>query len=108
MADSPDGVLNHGDSTLGDLTLGDLAADLRLILDTAADGIYCVDRDGTTTLCNAAFLHMLGFARKEDAVGKKLHDLIHHSHPDGSPYPAMECPIYLTARLGGSVHQTNE
>jgi PAS domain-containing protein len=74
----------------------------RLVLDPAADGFYGVDRDGVTTTCNAAFLRM--FERAEDVVGKKLHDVIHHSHADGSPYPKEECHIYRTARTGGAAH----
>jgi PAS domain S-box-containing protein len=79
-------------------------ADLRLVLDSATDGVYCVDTDGVTTMCNAAFLNMLGFEREQDAVGRKLHDVIHHTHPDGSHYPKEECPIYRTAKDGGSAH----
>ncbi len=81
---------------------------LRLVLDSAADGFYGVDRDGIATTCNAAFLRMLGFERAEDVVGKKLHDVIHHSHADGSPYPKEECPIYRTARTGQAAHVDNE
>jgi PAS domain S-box-containing protein len=79
-------------------------ADLRLVLDSATDGIYCVDTDGMTTMCNTAFLNMLGFEREEEAVGRKLHDVIHHTHPDGSHYLKEECPIYRTAKDGGSAH----
>jgi PAS domain S-box-containing protein len=82
--------------------------DLRLIVETAALGIYAVDRDGTTTLCNAAFLKMLGFEREDDAIGRKLHDIIHHSPPDGSHYPTEECPIYRAARDGTPAHVTTE
>jgi PAS domain S-box-containing protein len=47
---------------------------------------------------------MLGIDREEDAIGRKLHGLIHHSHPDGSPYPEAECPIYRAARHGVPAH----
>jgi PAS domain S-box-containing protein len=79
-------------------------ADLRLVLDSATDGIYCVDTDGVTTMCNIAFLSMLGFKQEQDPVGRKLHDVIHHTYPDGSHYPKEECPIYRTAKDGGSAH----
>jgi PAS domain S-box-containing protein len=79
-------------------------AELRLVLDSATDAFYCVDTEGTTTKCNVAFLRMLGIEREEDAIGKKLHDVIHHTHPDGSPYPKEECPIYRVAQGGGSAH----
>ena len=57
-------------------SLREKEADLRLVLDSATDGIYCVDTDGVTTMCNAAFLRMLGFASAEDALGRNLHDEI--------------------------------
>jgi PAS domain S-box-containing protein len=83
-------------------------ADLRLLLDSAADGFYCIDRDGLTTLCNAAFLRMLGFQREEDVIGRDLHEVIHHSRPDGARYPRQECPIYKVAQSGRHVHISNE
>lgn len=75
-------------------------ADLRLLLDSAADAFYAIDRDGNTTLCNAAFLRMLGYEREEEVLGRKLNGVIHHSHPDGSGYPVEDCPIYRTAQTG--------
>jgi PAS domain S-box-containing protein len=35
---------------------------------------------------------MTGFTLKE-LQGKQLHYFIHHTHPDGRPYPLEECPI---------------
>ena len=81
---------------------------VRLLLDSAADGFYGVDRDGATTICNAAFLRMLGYKRQEEVIGKKLHDVIHHSHPDGSKYPKVDCPIYRTAQTGQPAHVDDE
>ena len=83
-------------------------ARLRLLLNSSGEGFYAVDREGATTLCNAAFLRMFGFVREEDALGRKLHDIIHHSHPDGRGYPAHECPIYRTAQTGDSAHVEDE
>lgn len=83
-------------------------ADLRLLLDCAADGLYVMRRDSTVTLCNAAFRRMLGYEREEDVLGRDLHDEIHHSHPDGSRYPKEECPIYKAARSGTPAHVTDE
>ena len=50
----------------------------------------------------------MGFAREEDAVGRKLHDVIHHSHPDGAHYPVIDCPIYRTASTGQPCHVDDE
>jgi len=81
---------------------------LRLLLDTIHEGFYAIDRDGVTTTCNAAFLKMMGFAQAEDAIGRKLHDVIHHSHPDGSHYPVVDCPIYTAASIGVAQHVAQE
>jgi PAS domain S-box-containing protein len=89
---------------LAEASLRASEADLRLVLDSATDGVFCVDTGGVTTMCNAAFLRMLGFAREQDAIGRRLHDVIHHTHPDGSPYPEEESPIDRTARDGVPAH----
>ena len=78
------------------------------ILKSSGEAFYAVDREGRTTLCNQAFLTLLGFAHEQDAVGHKLHDLIHHTHPDGSRYDKADCPIYLCAASGEAAHVDNE
>ncbi|WP_338770756.1 PAS domain S-box protein [Massilia sp. METH4] len=81
---------------------------LRLLINCTEEGFYSVDRNGVTIMCNAAFLKMLGFEREEDAVGRKLHDIIHHTRPDGSPYHACDCPIYHAAQYGTPAHVEDE
>ena len=81
---------------------------IRLLLDSMVEGFYAVDRDGVTTVCNAAFVRMMGFAREEEAVGRTLHDVIHAHHPDGSHYDVADCPIYRCARDGTPAHVKNE
>lgn len=84
--------------------LADRENSLRLFLNSANSGFYCVDRDGQTTMCNAGFCRMLGFADENEAVGRKLHDVIHNKHPDGSHYAKEDCPIYRCARDGTPAH----
>ncbi len=78
------------------------------ILRSSGEAFYAVDREGTTTLCNQAFLRLLGFEREEDAIGRKLHDVIHHTHPDGSTYDKVDCPIYICAAAGEAAHVEDE
>lgn len=70
-----------------------------LLLNSAGEGIYGVDREGRCTFINPAALSILGFS-KEEILGKNQHVVFHHHHKDGSPYPAEECPIYQTLRDG--------
>ena len=37
---------------------------------------------------------MLGYDDANELIGESIHALIHHTHPDGSPYPASECRMY--------------
>ena len=75
---------------------------VRLLLNSTFEAFCAIDRAGMTTLCNDAFLKMLGFERRGEVIGRKLHDLVHHSHPDGSPYRQEDCPILLAASRGQS------
>ena len=81
---------------------------VHLLLNSSAEAFYAVDSDGVTTLCNATFLRMMGFVREEDAIGRKLHGLIHHTHPDGAHYDVADCPIYRCAARGTPAHVTDE
>ncbi len=72
---------------------------MSLLLESTGDGIYGVDNDGVCTFINQSALNMLGFSHDE-VIGKCTHDLIHHSHADGSPYHGENCPVYEAFRAG--------
>jgi diguanylate cyclase (GGDEF)-like protein/PAS domain S-box-containing protein len=67
-------------------------AEVNLILNSTAEAIFGVDLDCNCTFVNRACLEMLGYSAAEELLGRPIHDLIHHSHGDGRPYPAHECP----------------
>ncbi len=102
------GVVDITERALAAQTVRETAERLRLVLDAAPGGFYAVDREGTTTLVSRGFLDMLGFEQEQDAVGRKLHDVIHHSRPDGAHYPVQECPIYQCASTGKAAHVPEE
>jgi PAS domain S-box-containing protein len=77
-----------------------------LILNSAGEGIYGLDLEGNTTFANPAAVEMLGYTEAE-LLGKPQHALIHHSKPDGSPYPREDCPIYA-AFMDGREHRESE
>ncbi|MFO7812937.1 MAG: PAS domain S-box protein, partial [Pelovirga sp.] len=77
-----------------------------LLLNSTAEGIYGVDRLGICTFCNSAALKLLGYRHQEDLIGHNIHDRIHHSHADGSPFPAEECP--LSTNLDKQIHSADE
>ncbi len=77
----------------------------QLLLTAVGDGIYGVDSQGKTTFVNAAAEHILGWTKSE-LMGKKIHDIIHHSHLNGSHYEVHTCPIY-EAFNDGAVHSVD-
>ena len=79
-----------------------------LILSTIGEAVYGIDLNGCCTFCNPAALLILGYDRKEELLGKNMHELIHHSHPDGSPYPVESCPIFKTITVNRAYHDDNE
>jgi PAS domain S-box-containing protein len=80
----------------------------RLLLDSTAEAIYGIDLEGCCTFCNPSCLRLLGYGRTEELLGKKMHNLIHHSYPDGTPYPIEECQIFRAFKMGKGTHIDNE
>lgn len=80
-----------------------LEAQHLLILNSVADGIYGVDREGNSTFANRAMTEMTGW-RAEEMVGRNQHELLHHTRSDGSPFPARECPVYRSCQDGKARH----
>ncbi|MBT3341595.1 MAG: PAS domain S-box protein [Gemmatimonadetes bacterium] len=78
----------------------------RLLLESAGEGIFGVNSEGQVSFINPAALLMLGF-REEELLGKGIHELIHHSRADGSPYPVTYCPMRL-AFTEGSAHAVDD
>jgi PAS domain S-box-containing protein len=83
----------------------DIERENQLILRAAGEGIYGVNAEGKTTFVNPAAERMLGWSA-EELVGKAIHPIMHHSHPDGSHYPDHDCPIYAAFR-DGAVHNVD-
>jgi len=84
-----------------------LAGSLELLLESAGEGVYGVDRDGACTFINRAALHMLGYER-DQLIGRELHHLIHHSRLDGTAYPISECPVTRVLLSGEPQRESSE
>ena len=74
-----------------------------LILTQAGEGIYGIDKQGNTTFVNPSAASMLGY-RVEELLGRHIHELLHHTKADGTPYPAADCPVYAAIE-DGLVHR---
>lgn len=78
-----------------------------LLLNSAGIGIYGTDASLMTTFINPAAARMVGW-QVEELIGKPVHDLIHHTHPDGRHYPVTECPISAAVKEGKTCTVENE
>jgi PAS domain S-box-containing protein len=67
------------------------------VFDLFEVGVYCVNLGGYLTYVNPAGEALLGWDAGE-LLGRHAHDTIHHSQPDGSPFPREECPFYQALR----------
>ena len=65
---------------------------LKAVTDNASVALFIVDERQQCVFMNPAAEEMTGF-RLAEVQGRALHDLIHHTRPDGSHYPLAECPI---------------
>ncbi len=72
---------------------------LRLILDSAGEGIHGLDAEGRIVFENPAAEAALGWPSGE-LIGRFAHDTIHHRHPDGRPYAPGDCPVLRTLQDG--------
>lgn len=80
----------------------------RLVLNSAAEGIFGCDSEGTCLFCNPAAVQMLGYNEPQDLLGQNMHRLEHHTRRDGRAYPLEECPIYLGILDNRGVHLDDE
>ena len=79
---------------------------LQTILNSAGDGIFGIDTQGKVTFVNHKATELLGWD-EEELIGKSHHDLVHHTHTNGTIFPVEECPIYM-AYKDGQVHCESE
>jgi diguanylate cyclase (GGDEF)-like protein/PAS domain S-box-containing protein len=80
---------------------------LKLILESAGEGIFGLDFDGNLTFINPAAARMLGY-KSDELIGRHSHSLWHHTKTDGSLYPVEECPIYMALKDGAVHHIRDE
>jgi PAS domain S-box-containing protein len=76
---------------------------LAAVLDTAAQPIWVVDPDDRIRFANPAALGALGYDSAGELFGRRSHDAIHYQHPDGTPFPAEDCPMLLPRITGETV-----
>lgn len=65
---------------------------LKSVTDNASVALCIIDERQHCVFMNPAAEALTGFT-VEQVRGRPLHEFIHHTRPDGHPYPLAECPI---------------
>jgi PAS domain S-box-containing protein len=104
-------VLNHGmdvtEQHEAEEALHMATRQRELILESVDDGIYGIDLDGKLTFINEAGAKALGYT-PEELTGRDVHEVIHHSHADGTPYSKSTSPILQALRRCESIRMRDE
>lgn len=65
---------------------------LDVILGNTTMAVFLMDDRQHCVFMNRAAEKLTGYAF-EETIGRPLHDVIHHTYPDGRPFPLSECAI---------------
>jgi len=79
----------------------------RLILESAGEGVFGLNNQGIMTFVNPSACRMLGYP-SDEMIGQSIHAMIHHTYPDGSPYPKEQCHMRAAFVEGEVRHVTDE
>ncbi len=72
--------------------LGETTRRLHAILQNTKMAVFMMDEHQHCIYMNAAAEQLTGYSF-EETQGRPLHDVIHHTYPDGRPFPLHECAI---------------
>jgi PAS domain S-box-containing protein len=84
------------------------AEDVLAVVEAAAQPVWVVDPDDVIRFVNPAAITALGYDRADELLGRHHHETIHYKHPDGTPYPAAECPMQLPRTSGQTVSRERD
>ncbi|MFC7687096.1 MASE3 domain-containing protein [Ureibacillus sp. GCM10028918] len=86
--------------------LHDLSTRHELLLNSVAEGIYGINKEGKVTFMNESALRMLGYEQAE-ILGHDFHDLIHRT-AEGCQFAKEDCLTTQTSHDGKSRNSKNQ
>jgi diguanylate cyclase (GGDEF)-like protein/PAS domain S-box-containing protein len=101
------GIWNAREKSERDKELQQSKENLRLILDSTAEGIFGLDRDGKCTFCNASCLKLLGYENQQDLLGKEILTLIKSEETIGSALDFPQNSIFSPFATGQGIDLEN-
>jgi two-component system sensor histidine kinase VicK len=104
-------ILNHGvdvtEQHQAEEALHRATRQRELILQAVGEGIYGIDLNGNLTFINTAGAETLGYT-PEQLQGCDVHEVLHHSHADGTPYSKANNPILQALWRSQSIRMRDE
>ena len=72
---------------------------MKAVTDSMGEALYTLDAAGRLIYMNEAAEKLLGFSQAE-LEGQIMHEMTHARHPDGTPHPIEDCPMWHARRDG--------
>lgn len=91
--------------TSGAQPIGDV---LPAVLNSVSQVVWVVDHQGDILYTNPAGVRALGYDSADELVGLSSHETLHPYRPDGTPFPASQCPMLRPAKTGEAAHGNDE
>jgi PAS domain S-box-containing protein len=73
-----------------------------VVLGNMGEGLYTTDQEGALITMNPAAEQLLGWTI-EELRGRRMHEIIHNKHRDGTPIPNDACKIFQVLKTGNAV-----
>jgi len=80
---------------------------VRLLLDSTAEAILGLDREGRCTFVNPACMRLLGYRASDELVGQDIHDIIRPPKFAGEPAAGEQCQV-LQASVSDEVGHSDQ
>ena len=77
------------------------------ILASVAQPVWVIDHEGRFRYANPAAVAAVGYDDFSELEGRPGHETVHYKYPDGTPFPAEDCPL-TNARLTGGTYKEHE
>ena len=79
----------------------------RSVMNNMAEGLFTFGAQGQLTYINPSAEKMLDWTAAE-LSGKNIHDVMHYARPDGTPFPASECPALRVIESGIEIRENED
>jgi PAS domain S-box-containing protein len=83
-------------------------ARIRLILESAGEMIFGIDKQGKMSFVNPAFMKIMGYEDDTPVIGEDAMELLGQTDPERKAYPLEQAPIRLSLINEAPIHSERE